>query len=71
MLRQEQNVDGTTDYTSNTPRPVAVENTRVTTDELIAAVAEIEARRDASQRWQADTISLVDAVQLLGLNISP
>jgi hypothetical protein len=71
MLRQEQAADTPRGYTSTSPPPQTPDQTRVTTDELIGAVAEIEARRDASQRWHADTISLGDAVRQLGLNITP
>lgn len=71
MLRHEPSIEESSAYSSSPPRSALVENTRVTTDELIAAVAEIEARRDASQRWQANTIALSDAVQQLGLNMTP
>jgi len=72
MLRQENALDETTRYVPPPVPPAApVGGTRVSTDELIAAVADIEARRDASQRWKADTIALGDAVQQLGLNMSP
>jgi hypothetical protein len=52
-------------------QPHSASQVRVTPDELVQAVAAVEARNDAVSKHEAETIPLGEAVHQLGLNATP
>lgn len=67
MLRHETNFET---GSSVTPSPPAA-HIRVSPEELMGAIARLEARKDAGQRHLEGTIPIGEAVQQLGLEATP